>query len=163
MGLKYKHSSKTKAQWEALNPVIVENEIVIENDTNALKIGNGIDSYRDLKYVTADYFENSVDYTTSIPGDSSLTYSLGKINRAIIQLIVPSVEFIYDSKEIFLNSDKYVSMNMVSAGATSADVVSIDIEFTIDVDGIVSANIDERMSTIAEFDFSTIRIDIIAK
>ena len=47
MGLKYKHSSKTKAQWEALNPVIVENEIVIESDTNALKIGNGIDSYSD--------------------------------------------------------------------------------------------------------------------
>ena len=104
MSLKYRHSSKTKAQWEALNPVIVENEIVIENDTNALKIGNGIDSYSDLKYVTADYFENSVDYTTSIPGNSSFTYSLGKINRAIIQLIVPNGEFIYDTKEIFLNS-----------------------------------------------------------
>ena len=163
MSLKYRHSSKTKSQWEALNPVIVENEIVIENDTNAIKIGNGIDSYSDLKYVTADYFENSVDYTTSIPGNSSLIYSLGKINRAIIQLIAPNGEFIYDTKEIFLNSDKYVFMNMVSVSGTAADVVSICIEFTIDVDGIVSAYISERMSTIAEFDFSTIRIDVIAK
>lgn len=50
MGLKYKHSAKTLAEWTALNPVILENEIVIESDTKRLKIGNGTDVYLDLEY-----------------------------------------------------------------------------------------------------------------
>ena len=37
MAKKYKHTAYTPAQWASLNPVIVENEIVIE------KIGDGKD------------------------------------------------------------------------------------------------------------------------
>lgn len=54
MSLKYKHSSKTLADWASLNPIIVNNEIVIEKDTNKLKIGNGTDHYLDLLYACSD-------------------------------------------------------------------------------------------------------------
>ena len=50
MSLKYRHSSKTKATWEALNPVIVADEIIIEKDTKRIKIGNGVSTYNQLGY-----------------------------------------------------------------------------------------------------------------
>lgn len=52
MGLKYKHSAHTLAEWEVLNPVIVKDEIVVESDTNRLKIGDGIKTYTELGYIS---------------------------------------------------------------------------------------------------------------
>ena len=58
--LKYKHTAYTSAQWASLNPVIVENEIVIESDTKRTKIGNGISTYNELEYADANSVGNSL-------------------------------------------------------------------------------------------------------
>lgn len=50
MSLKYKHSSKTKVQWLELDPIIVQNEIIIEKDTGFFKFGDGVSKYSELKY-----------------------------------------------------------------------------------------------------------------
>lgn len=61
MSLKYKHSAYTLADWTEINPIIVENEIVIEKGIDGakdkLKRGNGVDHYLDLPYLTGDEFD----------------------------------------------------------------------------------------------------------
>lgn len=51
MSLKYKHTTYTLSEWTSLNPIIVDREIVIESDTNRLKVGNGTDHYLYLEYL----------------------------------------------------------------------------------------------------------------
>ena len=54
MAKKYKHTAYTPAQWASLNPVIVENEIVIEKNGDGLdllKRGDGVRNYLDLPYI----------------------------------------------------------------------------------------------------------------
>lgn len=105
MSLKYRHSSKTKAQWEALNPVIVENEIVIENDTNALKIGNGIDSYSDLKYVT-NFYSHTGEIEISLEDDNvNNQREVGVIERIKLTLIRKSDNAIVSSIESAVHYD----------------------------------------------------------
>lgn len=54
MAKKYKHTAYTPAQWASINPVIVENEIVIEKNGDGLdllKRGDGVRNYLDLPYI----------------------------------------------------------------------------------------------------------------
>lgn len=46
-----KSKGKTLEQWLSLDPVLIEREIVIETDTNKLKIGDGVKKYSELGYV----------------------------------------------------------------------------------------------------------------
>lgn len=46
-----KLKGKTLEQWLSLDPVLIEREIVIETDTNKLKIGDGVKKYSELGYV----------------------------------------------------------------------------------------------------------------
>ena len=46
-----KLKGKTLEEWLALDPVLIEREIVIETDTNKLKIGDGVKKYSELEYV----------------------------------------------------------------------------------------------------------------
>ena len=99
MGLKYKHSSKTKAQWEALNPVIVENEIVIEKDTKRLKVGDGVSTYNSLIYITNLYDLNNEVEISLATDDVNDKREVGVIERMKLTLkrrsdnaVVSSVE-----------------------------------------------------------------------
>lgn len=38
------------SEWSAENPILENGEIVVETDTNQVKIGNGIDNYNSLPY-----------------------------------------------------------------------------------------------------------------
>lgn len=40
----------TAQQWYIANPVLLENEVGYEYDTNKYKLGNGIDRWNDLNY-----------------------------------------------------------------------------------------------------------------
>jgi hypothetical protein len=40
----------TQAQWSAANPVLESGEIVVETDTNQVKIGDGSSNYNSLPY-----------------------------------------------------------------------------------------------------------------
>lgn len=41
---------RTAAEWAALNPVLVKGQLVHEEDTGALKVGDGATRYNDLRY-----------------------------------------------------------------------------------------------------------------
>ncbi len=59
MAKKYKHTAYTPAQWASLNPVIVENEIVIEkigDGKDLLKRGDGVRNYLNLPYLSNQTF-----------------------------------------------------------------------------------------------------------
>ena len=81
--LKYKHTAYTSAQWASLNPVIVENEIVIESDTKRTKIGNGISTYNELEYADANSVGNSLgsikptDAAPTPARNGNYTFSIG--------------------------------------------------------------------------------------
>lgn len=81
--LKYKHTAYTSAQWASLNPVIVENEIVIESDTKRTKIGNGISTYNELEYADANSVGNSLgsikptDAAPTPARNGNYTFSVG--------------------------------------------------------------------------------------
>ena len=81
--LKYKHTAYTSAQWASLNPVIVENEIVIESDTKRTKIGNGISTYNQLGYADANSVGNSLgsikptDAAPTPARNGNYTFSIG--------------------------------------------------------------------------------------
>ena len=81
--LKYKHTAYTSAQWASLNPVIVENEIVIESDTKRTKIGNGISTYNELEYADANSVGNSLgsikptDPAPTPARNGNYTFSIG--------------------------------------------------------------------------------------
>ena len=81
--LKYKHTAYTSAQWASLNPVIVENEIVIESDTKRTKIGNGISTYNELEYADANSVGNSLgsikptDASPTPARNGNYTFSIG--------------------------------------------------------------------------------------
>ena len=86
MGLKYKHSSKTKAQWETLNPVIVADEIVIENDTKRLKVGDGVSTYNGLTYIT-NLYDPRNEVEISLPNnDVNNQREVGVIERMKLTL-----------------------------------------------------------------------------
>jgi hypothetical protein len=40
----------TQSQWSSENPVLISGEIVIETDTNQVKIGNDTSNYNSLSY-----------------------------------------------------------------------------------------------------------------
>lgn len=42
----------SKANWESVNPVLSDRELVIETDTNKTKIGDGVKTYTQLSYST---------------------------------------------------------------------------------------------------------------
>lgn len=39
-----------KANWEAVNPVLLDGEAVYEKDTDMFKIGDGVNNYKNLPY-----------------------------------------------------------------------------------------------------------------
>ena len=165
MSLKYKHTAKTLAEWITLNPVILENEIVVERDTNKLKIGNGSLAYSNLAYVNADHFEDAIDHTNVVPANSTSTIILGKVNRIILQLLNLDETIIYDHKEVFTYSpSSYVYLNKIDIDNAVTKMVSIAVEISKDSEGVFSAMIDDKAyNTMEAPDFSTFKIRIIAK
>ena len=104
--LKYKHTAYTSAQWASLNPVIVENEIVIESDTKRTKIGNGISTYNELEYADANSVGNylgSIKPTDAAPTPARngnyifsaggvVSYLIGLFNIGFLHIDPPRTE-----------------------------------------------------------------------
>ena len=111
MGLKYKHSSKTKAQWEALNPVIVENEIVIEKDTKRLKVGDGVSTYNSLIYITNLYDLNNEVEISLATDDVNDKREVGVIERMKLTLKRRSDNAVVSSVEYAVKFDDTISIS----------------------------------------------------
>ena len=60
----------TKANWEAHNPVLYAGEVAFETDTTRFKVGDGTNTYTDLKY----YY--GVTEATVAPGTSNYNFNL---------------------------------------------------------------------------------------
>ena len=52
MAIIIQHRNDTAVNWTAVNPILAEGEIGIENDTRLQKVGNGIEAWNDLEYYT---------------------------------------------------------------------------------------------------------------
>lgn len=66
----------TFSQWTGINPTLAIGEIGYELDTNKMKVGNGIDSWNSLSYITID--ESSIDFPT--PPDTRLIIGSSSTN-----------------------------------------------------------------------------------
>lgn len=54
MAVKIQLRGDTAANWTTANPVLASREMAIETDTLKLKVGNGIQAWSDLLYITGD-------------------------------------------------------------------------------------------------------------
>lgn len=52
---KFRLRRGTSEAWNRVNPVLLYGEPGFEKDTNKLKIGDGVKSWRDLPYLTQDF------------------------------------------------------------------------------------------------------------
>ena len=57
----FKLKRGSAARWEELNPILAQGEPGFAYDTNILKIGNGIDTWKDLSIVNAEAYAISPD------------------------------------------------------------------------------------------------------
>ena len=61
----------TKAEWEAIDPILEDGEIVFESDTQSLKVGNGHDIYSNLRKIGEEW-------------DTSAVYDFGDLDEPIV-------------------------------------------------------------------------------
>jgi hypothetical protein len=52
MAVKIQNRADTKLNWETNNPILAMGEIGYDTDSNAIKIGNGVDRWLVLPYIT---------------------------------------------------------------------------------------------------------------
>lgn len=83
----------TKANWETVNPVLLQGEVAIETDTNRTKIGNGTSTYTELGYninfdtntpltiLQSQTFDYSEDIQNYPDGDIEITYRIYWFNN----------------------------------------------------------------------------------
>lgn len=57
----------TAANWTSKNPVLLKGEFGIEIDTNKVKVGNGVDTWTNLAYITVD-ISGKADKATTLAG-----------------------------------------------------------------------------------------------
>jgi hypothetical protein len=67
----------TAAEWTAANPVIASGELVVESDTNKLKLGNGVTTWTSLAYFKPG---QTIDDLTDVTVTSATTGDVIKYN-----------------------------------------------------------------------------------
>ena len=70
----------TLSNWSTVNPVLAEGEFGIEQDTNKIKIGDGITNWNSLVYFTT----SPVSFTKIITG-TAFTYAINFIEHTIVE------------------------------------------------------------------------------
>ena len=86
-----------KANWEAVNPVLLDGEAAYEKDTDMFKIGDGVNSYKNLPYHnkvgpkgdTGATPQISMNVSTGNPGTSASVNVTGTAENPVINLTVP--------------------------------------------------------------------------
>ena len=90
----------TKANWETINPILLEGEAAYEQDTDMFKIGDGIKHYSDLPYHNkvgpqgpqgepGPTPQISMNVSTGNPGTSASVSVTGTAENPVINLTVP--------------------------------------------------------------------------
>lgn len=88
MAVRFKQLSKTSTEWASLNPTLLEGEIGFESDTNKLKVGNGVDAWNNLEYVTGN--GSDVDASNLVDLTSAQTITGVKTFKNYIKIANPS-------------------------------------------------------------------------
>lgn len=86
-----------KANWEAVNPVLLDGEAAYEKDTDMFKIGDGVNKYKDLPYHNkvgpqgepGPTPQISMNVSTGNPGTSASVNVTGTAENPVINLTVP--------------------------------------------------------------------------
>ena len=148
----------TSTTWTSKNPLLLKGEIGFENDTLKFKVGNGVDNWQNLKYVSNGNSEGSVtkavdnvtfDETTGL---FTITYTDGTSNTIDTKLEKIVVNFTYDqaNQNLVLTLDDGTTYNIpmsafinVYSGSNGAMItISIDSANTISAT-IVDSSITE--------------------
>lgn len=99
MAIRFKQLSKTSTEWTSLNPTLLEGEIGFESDTNKLKVGNGVDTWNDLEYVTGSSSDldtsNLVDLTSDqiITGVKTFITTEGEFGTGYFPIVISNQQF----------------------------------------------------------------------
>ena len=155
--LKYKHTAYTSAQWASLNPVIVENEIVIESDTKRTKIGNGISTYNELEYADANSVGNSLgpikptDAAPTPARNGNYTFSIGGDKPAWLTAEVgvttvkagDGVSVVYAEPSSYTYTHVDVSSDFVTVESIIPDINNSSFDFC-DPNGNVIVKVDSN-------------------
>ena len=86
-----------KANWEAVNPILLDGEAAYEQDTDMFKIGDGVKRYSDLPYHNkvgpqgepGPTPQISMNVSTGNPGTSASVNVTGTAENPVINLTVP--------------------------------------------------------------------------
>jgi hypothetical protein len=84
------------ADWEDANPILLDGEMGIVDDDFTYKIGNGVDHWLDLDFVTLSgsfttaTFTNQSSDPSSASSGTLIVYSKGVASRSMLKMIGPS-------------------------------------------------------------------------
>ena len=76
----------TTEEWESLNPILKDGEIVFDESKGAIKIGDGITRFNDIEYIgyswemDEEYEFGDIDDGSIIPGPDDQDYDFGDID-----------------------------------------------------------------------------------
>ncbi len=103
-------SEGTAAQWAEENPVLYNGEPAFESDTHRLKVGNGIDNWADLEYLTAEADVGDVDHgdLTGLSDDDHPQYTLTAEAQAMVDLHTADTGDAHDASAISADSTTLV-------------------------------------------------------
>lgn len=74
--IRVQHKRMSSSEWLASDLILLDGEIVIETNTGKAKIGNGINKYRDLKYIAGEKGEK---------GDNGTFQALTSLEKASLK------------------------------------------------------------------------------
>ena len=112
----------TAAKWEEINPVLLEGEIGIENDTGLFKIGDGITSWSELSY--ANKFEEvdlssvanaviQVEDEDELTHDGRVIGDVGIVKKPISEGIFSYTCYIWNGEQWAAADGNYNASNVI--------------------------------------------------
>ena len=142
----------TSTTWTTKNPLLLKGEIGFENDTLKFKVGNGVDNWQNLKYVSTGSGEGSVtkavdnitfDETTGL---FTISYTDGTTNTIDTKLEKVVVNFTYDqtNQNLVLTLDDGTTYNIPMSAFINVYSGSNGAMITISIDSatnVISATI----------------------
>lgn len=82
LNVKMRQRADTNENWSTKNPILLEGEVGFDSDENAIKIGDGILNWNDLKYVYEDKFKRLDSYTL-LAGETSIDDTPGLLTATL--------------------------------------------------------------------------------
>ena len=113
--IRVQHKRMSSSEWEESSIILLDGEIGIETNTGKAKVGNGINRYRDLKYIAGEKGERGENGTfqaltpqekASLKGERG---EKGQDGRNGKDAILGNYNLILDSQ--FLSTDIIISGN----------------------------------------------------